>query len=95
MLEERYALGSLRLMGKNLFINTPQGRQAAPQTKCSSSVTVFSIPLLCAELLRYIDIEMSLSSEKSSLEAATVGAVRPLFTARVTFESCRATSLFL
>jgi hypothetical protein len=37
MLEERYALGSLRLRGKSLFINTPQGRQAAPQTKCSSN----------------------------------------------------------
>ena len=35
MLEERYALGALRLRGKNLFINTSQGRQAAPQTKCS------------------------------------------------------------
>jgi len=39
MLEERYALGSLRFRG-NLFINTPQGRQAAPQTKCSSSVAL-------------------------------------------------------
>ena len=37
MLEERYALGALRLRGKSLFINTPQGRQVAPQTKCSSN----------------------------------------------------------
>jgi hypothetical protein len=40
MLEERYALGSLRLRGESLLINTPQGRQAAPQTKCSSSVAL-------------------------------------------------------
>ena len=31
MLEERYALGSLRLRGINPFINTPKDRQAAPQ----------------------------------------------------------------
>ena len=37
MLEERCVLGSLRLRGKSLFINTPQGRQVAPQTKCSSN----------------------------------------------------------
>jgi hypothetical protein len=47
MLEERYALGSLRLRGKSLFINTPQGRQAAPQTKCSSSVALFFSPSSC------------------------------------------------
>jgi hypothetical protein len=35
MLEKRYALGSLRLRKKSHFINIPQGRQAAPQTKCS------------------------------------------------------------
>ena len=45
MLEERYALGSLRLRGKSLFINTPQGRQAAPQTKCSSSVALRQVTI--------------------------------------------------